>query len=168
MDVGHSLENDFRVLGFFPPRHMRRDTAHDVPRLQSPAGRPRKLRHITWEFLGLAIQDSESGHDPLEDARAALLLYQVRSLSRDLPRALSSAPSPVRPLPCAPSTCTCTCSCTCDLLRARWLLYQRYTREFEEAATRHREEHEQRLRAKAADDAAKAREAERDAKAKAA
>ena len=76
MVVGHSLENDFRALGFFPPRGMRRDTAHDVPRLQSRAGRPRKLRHLAWEFLGLTIQDSAAGHDPLEDARAALYLYR--------------------------------------------------------------------------------------------
>ena len=46
-----------------------------MPRLLSRAGRPRKLRRITWEFLGLTIQDSDAGHDPLEDARAALLLY---------------------------------------------------------------------------------------------
>jgi RNA exonuclease 4 len=74
--VGHSLENDFRVLGFFPPREMMRDTAHDVRRLLSRGGRPRKLRRITWEFLGMTIQDSDEGHDPLEDARAALLLYR--------------------------------------------------------------------------------------------
>lgn len=74
--VGHGLENDFKVLGFFPPRYMRRDSAHDIKRLQSGAGRPRKLRHITWEFLGKIIQDGDDGHDPLEDARAALLLYQ--------------------------------------------------------------------------------------------
>lgn len=55
---------------------MLRDTAHDVRRLLSKGGRPRKLRHITWEFLGLVIQDGADGHDPLEDARAALLLYQ--------------------------------------------------------------------------------------------
>ena len=55
---------------------MLRDTAHDVARLLSKGGRQRKLRHITWEFLGLVIQDGENGHDPLEDARAALLLYQ--------------------------------------------------------------------------------------------
>ena len=73
--VGHSLENDFRVLGFSPTRAMMRDTAHDVMRLLSRSGRPRKLRRIAWEFLGLVIQDSEAGHDPLEDARAALLLY---------------------------------------------------------------------------------------------
>ena len=74
--VGHSLENDFGALGFFPPRHMCRDTAHDVRRLLSRGGRPRKLRRIAWEHLGLIIQDSDDGHDPLEDARAALLLYQ--------------------------------------------------------------------------------------------
>ena len=74
--VGHSLENDFKVLGFVPPREMLRDTAHDVQRLLSNGGRPRKLRRITWEFLGLIIQDGDNGHDPLEDARAALLLYQ--------------------------------------------------------------------------------------------
>ena len=74
--VGHSLENDFRVLGFSPPREMMRDTAHDVRRLLSRAGRPRKLRHITWEFLGLVIQEKDGGHDPHEDALAALLLYR--------------------------------------------------------------------------------------------
>lgn len=74
--VGHSLENDFRVLGFSPPREMMRDTAHDVRRLLSRSGRPRKLRHITWEFLGLTIQDRDDGHDPNEDALAALLLYR--------------------------------------------------------------------------------------------
>ena len=73
--VGHSLENDFRVLGFSPPRVRMRDTAHDVRRLLTRSGRPRKLRRIAWEFLGIVIQDSEAGHDPLEDARAALLLY---------------------------------------------------------------------------------------------
>ena len=72
---GHGLENDFGALGFSVPRHMCRDTAHDVRRLLSRAGRPRKLRHITWEFLGLVIQDSDAGHDPFEDALAALLLY---------------------------------------------------------------------------------------------
>ena len=72
--VGHGLENDFKVLGLHHPRHLVRDTAHDFRRYLSPRGRPRKLRHITNEFLGLKIQDGE--HDPCEDARAALLLYQ--------------------------------------------------------------------------------------------
>lgn len=74
--VGHSLENDFNALGFWPPQRLTRDTARDVPRLLSRKGRPRKLRRIAWEFLGLTIQDSEAGHSPIEDAQAALLLYQ--------------------------------------------------------------------------------------------
>ena len=64
-----------QALGFFPPRHMLRDTAADVRRLLSRAGRPRKLRRITWEFLGMVIQDADGGHSPHEDARAALGLY---------------------------------------------------------------------------------------------
>jgi hypothetical protein len=74
--ASRNWQNDFKVLGFIPPRELLRDTAHDVQRLLSKGGRPRKLRHITWEFLGLVIQDGNNGHDPLEDARAALLLYQ--------------------------------------------------------------------------------------------
>eukprot|EP00964_Phaeocystis_antarctica_P148873 scaffold115845_cov58-Phaeocystis_antarctica.AAC.5 len=74
--VGHGLENDFGVLGLNHPRHLVRDTAHDLPRLLRSNGKPRKLRHITYEWLGLTIQGGESGHDPCEDARAALLLYQ--------------------------------------------------------------------------------------------
>jgi len=53
-----------------------RDTAHDLPRLLRSNGKPRKLRHITYEWLGLTIQGGDGGHDPCEDARAALLLYQ--------------------------------------------------------------------------------------------
>jgi RNA exonuclease 4 len=71
--VGHSLENDFRALGFSPPDRMLRDTAHDLPRLRTRAGRPKKLRRLAWEFLGLTIQSGE--HDPAEDAMAALFLY---------------------------------------------------------------------------------------------
>ncbi|KAL1523420.1 hypothetical protein AB1Y20_018360 [Prymnesium parvum] len=71
--VGHGLENDFKCLGYFHPRALVRDTAHDLPRLLTHRGRPKKLRKIAWEFLGLTIQDGE--HDPLEDARAALQLY---------------------------------------------------------------------------------------------
>jgi len=75
--VGHGLENDFGVLGFRHPRHLVRDTAHDLPRLLNRSnGKPRKLRHITYKWLGLTIQGGECGHDPCEDARAALLLYQ--------------------------------------------------------------------------------------------
>ena len=36
--------------------------------------RPRALRHLAFEILGLGIQEGE--HSPVEDARAALYLYQ--------------------------------------------------------------------------------------------
>ena len=52
-----------------------RDTARDLPRLLRPNGKPHKLRHLAYSWLGLTIQDGH-GHDPCEDARAALLLYQ--------------------------------------------------------------------------------------------
>ena len=54
--VGHGLENDFKCLGYFHERKHVRDTAHDLPRLLTRRGRPRKLRKIAWEFLGLTIQ----------------------------------------------------------------------------------------------------------------
>ena len=69
--VGHGLENDFGVLGLSHPRHLVRDTAHDLPRLLRTNGKPRKLRHIAYEWLGLTIQGGDGGHDPCEDARAA-------------------------------------------------------------------------------------------------
>lgn len=75
MVVGHALENDFGVLGLHHPRHLVRDTARDLPRLLRPNGKPHKLLHLAYSWLGLTIQDGH-GHDPCEDARAALLLYQ--------------------------------------------------------------------------------------------
>lgn len=36
--------------------------------------RPKRLKHLAEQFLGLAIQGGE--HDPAEDARAALALYR--------------------------------------------------------------------------------------------
>jgi len=71
--VGHGLEHDFHVLGNHLPRDRVRDTAHDLPLLCRPSGKPRRLRHLAWEFLGLTIQGGS--HDPAEDARASLLLY---------------------------------------------------------------------------------------------
>ncbi len=72
--VGHDLEHDFRVLGFAHPRRMRRDTAHGLPRFFCRrSGRPRKLRHLARDFLGLTIQSG--AHSPQEDAQAALYLY---------------------------------------------------------------------------------------------
>lgn len=58
--VGHALENDLSALLLDHPRKDIRDTARFPPLMRSPApGRklkPRALRHLAAEELGLDIQ----------------------------------------------------------------------------------------------------------------
>lgn len=60
------------------PRKLIRDTARYPPLMRAtiPGRRPkpRALRHLALEHLGLTIQAGE--HSPVDDARAALYLYQ--------------------------------------------------------------------------------------------
>lgn len=59
------------------PRKHIRDTARYPPLMRATApGRrpkPRALRHLAAQHLGLTIQAGE--HSPVDDARAALYLY---------------------------------------------------------------------------------------------
>jgi RNA exonuclease 4 len=72
--VGHDLAHDFVVLGFSHPSHRKRDTARHLPKLRDRrTGRPRPLRTLAWEYLGMAIQGAK--HNPVEDAQAAMFLY---------------------------------------------------------------------------------------------
>ena len=74
--VGHALSNDLRALQMKHPKQNVRDTARYTPfRVALPSGRvrPRALRELAAEQLGLEIQHGE--HSPLDDARAALYLY---------------------------------------------------------------------------------------------
>ncbi|XAR68301.1 Exoribonuclease II [Bertholletia excelsa] len=70
--VGHALRNDLKALLLSHPRKDIRDTSEYQPFLKE--GRSRALRHLAAEFLGVKIQNGE--HCPVEDARAAMLLYQ--------------------------------------------------------------------------------------------
>lgn len=70
--VGHSVDNDFIVMGIDHPARLTRDTAHDVRRLKQ-GSRPRRLKHLAAEYLGYKIQRGQ--HDAAEDARASLYLY---------------------------------------------------------------------------------------------
>ncbi|XP_047338618.1 RNA exonuclease 4 [Impatiens glandulifera] len=70
--VGHALRNDFKALLLSHSKKDVRDTAEYQPFLKD--GRSRALRHLAAEFLGADIQNGE--HCPVEDARAAMLLYQ--------------------------------------------------------------------------------------------
>ena len=85
--IGHALENDLRLLGLSHPCTDVRDSATYEPFMRpcsvdgEAALRPRKLRELAWEQLGLQIQDTSGGagmgHSPMEDATAALGLYKA-------------------------------------------------------------------------------------------
>ncbi|KAM7251128.1 hypothetical protein ACFE04_023011 [Oxalis oulophora] len=70
--VGHALRNDLKALLLTHPKKDIRDTAEYQPFLKER--RRKALRHLASEFLGVTIQNGE--HCPVEDARAAMLLYQ--------------------------------------------------------------------------------------------
>ncbi|XP_065862005.1 RNA exonuclease 4 [Euphorbia lathyris] len=70
--VGHALSNDLRALLLSHPKKDLRDTSEYQPFLKER--RRKALRHLAEEFLGVKIQNGE--HCPVEDARAAMLLYQ--------------------------------------------------------------------------------------------
>ncbi|KAF9588177.1 hypothetical protein IFM89_007866 [Coptis chinensis] len=70
--VGHALHNDFKALLLSHPRNHIRDTSEYQPFLKE--GRRRALKSLALEFLNAKIQDG--AHCPVDDARAAMLLYQ--------------------------------------------------------------------------------------------
>ncbi|KAK1395567.1 RNA exonuclease 4 [Heracleum sosnowskyi] len=70
--VGHALRNDLKALLLSHPKTDIRDTAEYQPFLKE--GRSRALKHLASEFLDVVIQNGE--HCPIEDGRAAMLLYQ--------------------------------------------------------------------------------------------
>ncbi|KAH9611178.1 hypothetical protein KSS87_001333 [Heliosperma pusillum] len=70
--VGHALRNDLKALLLSHPKKDTRDTSEYQPFLKE--SHRKALRHLATEFLGVSIQSGE--HCPIEDARAAMLLYQ--------------------------------------------------------------------------------------------
>lgn len=78
--VGHAVAHDLKALMLGHPRAMLRDTAKYPPLMRSPGApgrkpKARKLRDLASQHLGLVIQEGE--HSPVDDARAALYLYQL-------------------------------------------------------------------------------------------
>ncbi|KAJ9550869.1 hypothetical protein OSB04_014914, partial [Centaurea solstitialis] len=72
--VGHALRNDLKALLLSHPKKDIRDTAEYQPFLKE--GRSKALRHLAAEVLGVKIQNGE--HCPIEDARAAMMLYMKK------------------------------------------------------------------------------------------
>lgn len=74
---GHSLDNDLRALRISYPYII--DTTILYPH---PAGLPHKsaLRYLASNHLARVIQQGTTGHDPREDAIAALQLVQLKLL----------------------------------------------------------------------------------------
>uniref|UniRef100_A0A8C4TMK5 Apoptosis-enhancing nuclease-like n=1 Tax=Erpetoichthys calabaricus TaxID=27687 RepID=A0A8C4TMK5_ERPCA len=78
--VGHALHNDFRVLGYFHPTHLIRDTSKQKILLLKagfPAKQSVSLRKLAKELLHQNIQCGSNGHCSVQDARAAMELYKL-------------------------------------------------------------------------------------------
>ncbi|XP_048886626.1 apoptosis-enhancing nuclease [Brienomyrus brachyistius] len=78
--VGHALHNDFRALGFVPPRHLIRDTSRsrELRRLcDFPLRGSVSLKNLAKTLLHRKIQTSRQGHCSVEDAIAAMDLYKL-------------------------------------------------------------------------------------------
>lgn len=79
--VGHALKNDLQALLLNHPKENMRDTAKYRP-FQRASGRnggkwrPRKLRDLVKEHLGISIQVDGESHDSTEDARATMDLFK--------------------------------------------------------------------------------------------
>ncbi|KAG9446842.1 hypothetical protein H6P81_012970 [Aristolochia fimbriata] len=71
--VGHALQNDLKALLLSHPKEDTRDTSEYQPFLRKGGGK-RALKDLAAEFLGVKIQQKE--HCSIEDARAAMLIYQ--------------------------------------------------------------------------------------------
>ncbi|KAL6900650.1 hypothetical protein ACP4OV_005326 [Aristida adscensionis] len=69
--VGHALHNDLKVLLLSHPKKDIRDTSdYEMFRRE---GKRRSLKDLAAQVLGAKIQQSE--HCPIEDARAAMFIY---------------------------------------------------------------------------------------------
>ncbi|KAL5998794.1 hypothetical protein ACLOJK_009742 [Asimina triloba] len=71
--VGHSLRNDLKALFLSHPKKDTRDTSEYPPFLKE--GRRPALRVLAARLLSVEIQQKE--HCPIEDARAAMMIYQM-------------------------------------------------------------------------------------------
>ncbi|BHF73955.1 3'-5' exonuclease [Sparganum proliferum] len=83
--VGHDLKNDFQALDIKHPAELRFDTAQNrtLRKLAHlPINKKPSLAGLTYRLTGKFIQ--RGAHDSVEDARAAMALYEIVSQPRVL------------------------------------------------------------------------------------
>ncbi|XP_062506594.1 uncharacterized protein LOC134183141 isoform X2 [Corticium candelabrum] len=73
--VGHALNNDLQALLLNHPHRMIRDTQHYPPFKKIANGKRPSLRLLSKQVLHIDVQKGE--HSSVEDARAAMALYQT-------------------------------------------------------------------------------------------
>lgn len=71
--VGHGLRKDFRTINIHVPKDQVIDT---VELFYRKGARQLSLRFLIWLLLDEKVQAGEHGHDSIEDARAALRLWE--------------------------------------------------------------------------------------------
>lgn len=79
--VGHALKNDLSALMISHPGHDIRDTARYKPFMRATGRsggklRPRKLKDLVFEHLGMRIQVEGEAHCSIDDARASMELFK--------------------------------------------------------------------------------------------
>ena len=80
--IGHSLKNDFSALMLDHPKQHIRDTAKYKPFMRASGRnggklRPRKLRDLVKEHVGITIQVEGEAHSSVDDAHATMELYKT-------------------------------------------------------------------------------------------
>lgn len=72
--VGHNIKNDLNVLGLANRIYVQAIDTQEYPK----SGKQPGLKNLLQKKFGLSIQNSDKGHNSVEDACGAMLLYRVK------------------------------------------------------------------------------------------
>ncbi|KAL4226191.1 REX4 [Mactra antiquata] len=79
--VGHSINNDLKVLYISHPKDRIRDTSKFKRFKQLTGGRTPSLKKLTDKLLGVQIQEGE--HNSIQDAQATMRLYTTYMYNKE-------------------------------------------------------------------------------------
>ncbi|XP_053485477.1 interferon-stimulated 20 kDa exonuclease-like 2 [Ictalurus furcatus] len=92
--VGHAVHNDFKVLHYFHPVHLVRDTSRSPilnRKADLPENKSASLKTLTKILLNMDIQMGKRGHSSVEDAKATMELYKKVAVEWETTLALNTA-----------------------------------------------------------------------------